>query len=265
MSGGLPNMGNTCYVNAALQAVRSVVNVVCPATDADGPLLRALRRFVDAEDEAGAEAFLGLVGSALGRDMHSPSDTSEFLRDLVSLLALENGAIERAFQSMWVPMGADIHCAVCGSETPGPEEAYAGMEVCTKEYVMHVPAVPETPRVTLAEALPLLEREYKLDLDTTQELICPVCECVKPQLLPRYYSYHLRIIDREKDSCAEEAGPAGGACPQLCKPLCDNGEPFLPPKTHGRNVRPCLCHGVQGRTLHGTGQQWACKFISLSQ
>lgn len=171
-------MGNTCYVNAALQAIRSAVNIVCPATDADGPLLRALRRFVDAEDEAGAAAFLGLVGDALGRDMHSPSDTSEFLRDLVSLLALENGAIERAFQSLWVPVGADIHCAVCGSETPAPEEAYVGAEACTKEYVMPVPAVPEAPRVTLAEAVSLLEGGHKLDLNAARELTCPVCGCV---------------------------------------------------------------------------------------
>ena len=172
-------MGNTCYVNAALQAIQSAVNVACPATDAGGPLLRALRRFVDTKDEASATAFLGLVGEALRRDMYSPSDSSEFLHDLISLLALENGAIDRAFQSTWVPASVDICCAACGKETPAPEEAYAGLNLGTKEHVTAVPVFPKTPRVTLAEALPLLERKYQFKTDAKHDLTCPACGSVK--------------------------------------------------------------------------------------
>ena len=172
-------MGNTCYVNAALQAIQSVVSAACPTTDADGPVLRALRRFVDTKDEASATAFLGLVGEALRRDMYTPSDSSEFLHDLISLLALENGAIDRAFQSTWVPASVDICCAACGKETPAPEEAYAGLDLGLREHVTAVPVFPEIPRMTLAEALPLLERKYQLKTDAKQDLKCSACGSVK--------------------------------------------------------------------------------------
>lgn len=172
-------MGNTCYVNASIQAMRSVINVVCPATEDDGPLLRALRRFVDARDEAGAAAFLDVVGEALGRDLRTPSDSAEFLQDLVSLLALENGAVERAFQSAWVPVSAALLCSTCGAESPAPEVT-VGAEACAKEYVLTVPAVPDSRNVTLSEALPLLEAQHTLALTHAagSEPVCPKCGAV---------------------------------------------------------------------------------------
>lgn len=216
-------MGNTCYVNASIQAIRSIVNTVCPETDGDGPLLKALRRFVDTQDESSAAAFLRLVGDTLGRDLHSQSDTSEFLQDLVSLFALENGAIERAFQSTWVPESAVIRCTMCGNETSAPEEVWNGMNLCVKEYVMAVPAVQGVQNVALAEILPLLEEEHKLVLDVPQEFVCPMCSYVNllhQDVITLNYYY----LDKQQNSCDPEVDPPRSVCAQLCESFCNNGK-----------------------------------------
>ena len=242
-------MGNTCYVNASIQAMRSVMNVVCPATEDDGPLLRALRRFVDARDEAGAAAFLDVVGEALGRDLRTPSDSAEFLQDLVSLLALENGAVERAFQSAWVPVSAALLCSTCGAESPAPEVT-VGAEACTKEYVLTVPAVPEARNVTLAEALPLLEAQHTLTLTHAAgcEPVCPKCGSVSSNITPITSTTnvflscaHIELLQGQRP---KKARACRGPCPQLCQPLYHNSEPSPPAEPARGDLRPCLHNRV---------------------
>ena len=169
---GLPNLGKTCYVNAAIQAVKRIVEAVTPPASAgkDGPLLRAFRAFVDRKDPE----FVRLLSETLGRDLNVMSDSAEFVQDMVEALALEDPAVEHAFQCTWTPSRAALCCDHCGHTEDVDPASVAAKAV--KRYAVLVPPIPGKERVLLSEALTALE-------DTTSSYIvqCPKCNHVSIQ------------------------------------------------------------------------------------
>lgn len=150
----MENLGATCFVNAAVQAVRPALEQLLPPADTleRGAVSEELRRLLDAAASSAAAAadprgFVNVAERALGRGLNAVSDSSEFLLDVLARAAAECGRVADAFG---VLRTAVVRCARCGE---------VAADFCDAALGVVVPA-PSAPReLTPAEAVDSARRD----------------------------------------------------------------------------------------------------------
>lgn len=139
-SEGLGNLGETCYLNAAVQAIRPILDtcligrpglIGVSSTLSKSFETRDVRWFVEAAEEA------------IGRSLNRTSDSAEFLSEILAVLAAETPAVSEAIGIRFTDTSS---CGVCGTKLKDDE--------VRMERVVTV-RTSEGSEVTAAEALAL--------------------------------------------------------------------------------------------------------------